>query len=371
MKRVLKTVLKVLMYTLLFVVLFVVVAMLYVNIHPTFGASPNAESLEKMQRSKHYFDGKFKNLVPTSTMTSSDETNDSILDFFFPPEEKNPDRPLPSLKLDKSNITDETFTWLGHASVLMKTGGLTILTDPVYNGASPLPFGLKPFPLDNPFELSDLPSIDVIVISHDHYDHLEYEGITDFASDVGQFIVPLGVKAHVVKWGVDEDKIQELDWYERTTYQGVEFTFVPSRHFSGRGLSDGNSTLWGGWAIKSSTTNVFFSGDSGYFDEFKQIGETYGPFDIGFIDSGAYNEAWATVHMMPEQSVQASIDIQARVYLPIGWSRNDLAPHYWDEPIIRATKAAEMRDVLIATPLIGQTFTLTQIPQSKWWEGMR
>ena len=211
----------------------------------------------------------------------------------------------------------------------------------------------------------------MIVISHDHYDHLEYEGIKDFSVSVGQFFVPLGVKAHVVKWGVDENRIKEMDWYESTSYNGVDFTLVPSRHFSGRGITDSDATLWGGWVVKSADISAYFSGDSGYFEEFKQIGERYGPFDIGFIDSGAYNEAWAYVHMMPRQSVQASIDLQASVYLPIGWSRYDLAPHYWDDPIIRATKEAERREVVITTPLIGQTFTLDELPQNKWWEALR
>ncbi len=145
---------------------------------------------------------------------------------------------------------------------------------------------------------------------------------------------------------------------------------VPSRHFSGRGITNSRSTLWGGWVIKSTTHNVYFSGDSVYFNEFKKTGKKFGPFDIAFIDIGAYNEGWASVHMWPKQSVQASIDLKSKVYLPIGWARFDLALRYWDDPIIRATKAAEDRNVTIATPMIGQTFTLEKLPQTKWWEAM-
>lgn len=372
-KSVLKKALKVLMYTFLTLAFLTGIIALYVNLHPTFGDSPNEETLVKMKASKHYHNGTFYNLVPTSMMTSSSEETDysSITDYFFPPEDKNPVVPLPSKKIDATKIKDGTITWLGHASVMVKTAGLTIVTDPVYNNASPISIGGKPFELENSFHLEDLPKVNVIVISHDHYDHLEYEGIEGYASQVDQFFVPLGVKAHIVKWGVNENKILEMDWYETTTYRGVNFTLVPSRHFSGRGITNGYSTLWGGWVFKSDTHNVFFSGDSGYFDEFKNIGNKYGPFDIAFIDSGAYDESWATVHMMPEQSVQASIDVKANVYLPIGWSRYDLAPHYWDDPIIRATKESEKRNVAIATPLIGQTFTLDNIPQDKWWEALR
>ncbi len=331
-KKVIRKILKVIMYIFAALIFLVVCTLLYVNIHPTFGDSPNEESMKKIEKSKHYHDGKFHNLVPTSLITSEEGADYSISDFFFPPDDKNPLKPLPSEKLDTNKVKDGTFTWMGHASILMKTNGMTILTDPVYHNASPVVIGGKPFELEHPFDLKDLPKINVIVISHDHYDHLEYEGIQEFASKVDQFFVPLGVKAHVMKWGVAKNKIVEMDWYESTTYKGVEFTLVPSRHFSGRGITNGHSTLWGGWIFKSDRRNIYFSGDSGYFDEFEKIGEKYGPFDISFIDSGAYDEAWATVHMWPKQSVQASIDLKSAVYLPIGWSRFDLAPHYWDDP---------------------------------------
>ncbi|MEL6560278.1 MAG: MBL fold metallo-hydrolase [Bacteroidota bacterium] len=371
-KSFLKKVLKVIKYSFLALAVLILIGVVYINVHPTFGASPDEESLKKMEDSKYYRDGKFHNLVPTTLMTTprDGDSDFSILEFFFPPEGKNPTKPLPSKKIESAKIKGGTFTWLGHASMLMKTGGLTILTDPVFERASPLPVGVSPFATDHPFVEEDLPKINVIVISHDHYDHLEYNRIKSFAQKVDQFFVPLGVKAHVMKWGVDGNKIVEMDWYESTTYEGVRFTLVPSRHFSGRGVLDGSSTLWGGWIFKTEAQNIYFSGDSGYFDEFKEIGKNYGPFDIAFIDSGAYHETWATVHMMPEQSVQANIDLQSKVYLPIGWSKFDLAPHVWDDPIIRASAEAEKRQVMITTPLIGETFTLDKLPQSKWWEGL-
>ena len=370
-KSVMRKILKVIMYAFAGLICLVIISVLYLYIHPTFGDRPDEESMKKIESSKYYRDGKFHNLVPTPMMTAGEDESYSILDFFFPPDDKNPDKSLPSAKLDTTQIKNGTFTWMGHASVLTKTAGITILTDPVYHGASPLPVGLKPFELQHPFDLEDLPKINVIVISHDHYDHLEYEGIKEFAGKVDQFFVPLGVRAHVMKWGVDSNKIVEMDWYESTTYKGVEFTLVPSRHFSGRGVSDGHSTLWGGWIFKSDSLSVYFSGDSGYFDEFKDIGTYFGPFDISFIDTGAYDEAWANVHMFPAQSVQASIDLKSKAYLPIGWARFDLAPHYWDDPIIRAVKEADRQNVTIATPLIGQTFTLDELPQEHWWETMR
>ncbi len=367
---ILKKSLKGILYTFLVLVLLVVSVLLFTNIHPTFGDSPNDESLTKIKNSIHFQNGKFQNLVTTSIMTPS-EDDYSITEFLFSPEGKNPEVPLPSVKLNIDNIKNETFTWLGHASVLMKTSNLTILTDPVFHRASPIFIGGEPFSLENPLMLEDLPKIDAIAISHDHYDHLEYQGIKQLANKVDKFFVPLGVKAHVMKWGVNQENITELDWYESAIYKGVEFTLVPARHYSGRGITNGYSTLWGGWVFKSDSQNVFFSGDSGYFDEFKEIGNRYGPFDISFIDAGAYNQSWAHVHMMPEESVQASIDVNSKTYLPIGWARFDLAPHFWDAPIIRATKEAERLGVNITTPLIGQTFSIDNAPKTKWWEPLR
>lgn len=369
--KIIKYTKKTLLWTLTPVLILVVFVALFINLHPTFGDGPNAESLTKISRSKHYHDGHFHNLVKTDLMTESDEESHSIMDYFFPPEDKNPGKPLPSKKLENATIKNGTYTWLGHASILMKTNDLIILTDPVFNRATPLPFGGKPFPIEHPIYIEHLPKVDVVLISHDHYDHLDYKGIKNFAQSVDMFFVPLGVKAHIMKWGVSEDKIVEMDWYENSRYKNTEFTLVPARHFSGRGITDQSSTLWGGWVIKSDSQNVYFSGDSGYFKEFQKIGEKYGPFDIAFIDTGAYNQAWAKVHMMPEESVQASIDLNANVYFPIGWSKFDLAPHMWDDPIIRAVKEATKKNVIIATPLIGETFSIGQLPQEQWWQGLR
>jgi len=184
-------------------------------------------------------------------------------------------------------------------------------------------------------------------------------------------LVPLGNKAHLLKWGVTDDKIEEFDWYDNFSYENIDFTFTPTRHFSGRALRDRFATLWGGWIIKSESNNFYISGDGGYFDEFKKIGEKYGPFDIVFIENGAYNPRWKNIHLFPEQGVQASLDVQAKVALPIHWGKFSLSTHSWSEPIERFVKEAEARNLTIATPLIGQTFIIDgDIPSEYWWENL-
>jgi len=192
--------------------------------------------------------------------------------------------------------------------------------------------------------------------------------IKDLNQRTKKFLVPLGIKAHLTRWGVSSEKITELDWYENVSYQDVEFTLTPSRHFSGRNVHNAFSTLWGSWVVKSEAARLFFSGDSGYFDEFKKIGQKYGPFDIAFIENGAYNTNWSQVHMLPEQSVQASIDLRAKVFFPMHWGKFDLSVHHWKEPIERATKAAQEKGVNIATPMVGEVFTTTKYSSETWWE---
>jgi len=366
--KIIKRLSKMILYTL---VTLVIAITLFLNFTPTFGDSSKGDSLNKIQNSKNFNGKKFVNLYPTRLgLNRTKEDNHSILDFFFQNKKnKNPQTPLPSLKLNK-HLLDNSITWLGHSTVLIKTNNITIITDPVFNRASPLPFGMSGFKVQNPTKIEDLPKIDVVVISHDHYDHLDYSAIKKLAPDVNIFFVPLGVKAHLLRWGVDENKIIEKDWYENSTYKNVNFTFAPTRHFSGRGLRNRDSTMWGSWIIKSKSQNIYIGGDGGYSNEFKKIGDNYGPFDIAFIENGAYNSAGVDIHMMPEQGVQASIDLRAKVVLPIHWAKFDLSLHPWIEPINRFTKEAKIKNVTVTTPLIAETFTLNKIPQSRWWENL-
>jgi len=356
----------------LFLILFVSVCGWF-YLAPAFGASPAGESLARMLASSNSNGRHFVNLVPTVRNTrEKGDAFDLIKEFFSPPADKNPQRPLPAQKFDRVQLTNGKFAWLGHSTVLFKTTDRTVLTDPVFHRASPFPVFGHPFEMTQTPVIPDLPSIDVVLISHDHYDHLDHLAVAKINSMTTRFLVPLGIGSHLQRWGVPVEKITELDWYETELIDGVAYTLTPSRHYSGRGISDDKLTLWGSWAVKSDELNVWFSGDGGYFSEFKKIGENYGPFDIAFIENGAYNPGWAQIHMMPEQSVQASIDVQAEVFFPVHWGKFDLATHQWDEPIKRATAEAAKLGVTMYTPVVGQVFSVTDNKSDDvtrpWWE---
>tara|TARA_B110000093_G_scaffold3278_1_gene3236 strand:+ start:367 stop:1512 length:1146 start_codon:yes stop_codon:yes gene_type:complete len=379
--EILFTVLNVIKYLIYILVIFTILIFIFLNVSPVFGASPDKNSKKIIENSENFIEGKFRNIKTTYTNFRTSEKKATLMDWFSPPKDKNPLNPLPTIKFIGKDLAEGKFVWLGHSTVLMKTEGLVVMTDPVFNRASPLPsfnsksksnfFNGKPFIFENPVVIDDLPKVDVVIISHDHYDHLDSKAIKDLSNQVDQFFVPLGVGAHLERWGVNKNRITEYDWYDSKDYKNIKFTFAPSLHFSGRGVTNGNSTLWGSWMIKSKTLSAYFSGDGGYSETFKKLGNEYGPFDIAFIENGAYNVDWSNVHMFPDEAVQASIDLKAEVLFPIHWSKFDLSVHPWDEPIIRITKEAEKKNVNIATPMIGEVFELSSIPKKPWWEKLR
>ena len=334
---------------------------------------PNSRKL--IESSKNFVAGKFVNLKSdyknVTSRSGSPDKSATLMDWIFPIKDKNPTGPLPTAQFESDYLTEDTFVWLGHSTLLMNTGGLIVITDPVFNRASPVPIFGKPFAYENPINIDDLPKVNVVIISHDHYDHLDSKAIKDLSNKVDHFFVPLGVKAHLKRWGVDASKVSELDWHDSEDYKNVRFTLTPAQHFSGRSLINGNSTLWGSWIVSSETLKAYFSGDGGYSETFKQIGDQYGPFDVAFIENGAYNKAWSKVHMFPHETAQASIDLKAKVLFPIHWSKFDLSIHAWDEPIIRITEEADKRGISIATPMIGEVFELTNLPDTRWWEELR
>ena len=258
---------------------------------------------------------------------------------------------------------------LGHSTLLLKLKGKYWLTDPVYaERASPFQWaGPKRFHAP-PISLDELPPLEAVILSHNHYDHLDQKTVVQLAAKTEQFLAPLGVGDLLVKWGVPASKVQQLDWWQDTWLAGIRFVATPSQHFSGRGLFDHNQTLWASWVIIIDDVRIFFSGDSGYFDGFKQIGEQFGPFDLTLMETGAYNVDWPHVHMQPEHSLQAHLDLNGRWLLPIHNGTFDLAFHAWSEPFDRIVGLAEQRDVLITTPQMGEAFNLlTPHPGHAWW----
>ncbi len=313
--------------------------------------------------------GKYKNLHSIKMTISLDKLKKMGKDFI---KKKNATPPfkLPRMKIDKEKFkSTNTLIWLGHSTILGNIDGVSFIVDPMLtNRASPLKcVGPKRFDgTISPFE--QLPDIDVILITHNHYDHLDKKSILHLKDKVKSIYTPLDNKKILTKWGVAEYMVKEFDWFEDINFNNVQFSFCPTQHFSSRGLTDRDKCLWGSWAIMGSK-KVYVSGDSGYNEHFKLIGDKYGEFDLACIECGAYNENWSEVHMLPEQSVQASVDIKAKLMLPMHWAGFDLSTHPWDEPITRAIKKAKELKVKTTTPMIGQVLDLgNPIVNVKWWE---
>lgn len=329
---------------------------------------------EPITGSANYRDGKFYNTAPREAPSFGKMME--ILERWFTEEKVDPEptKALPLLKVTREQLdalsNDQLhLVKLGHSSMLLKMYGEYWLVDPVFSDrASPFSFiGPKRFQ-PTPISLNDLPPIAKVLISHNHYDHLDKAAITALASKVDQFLVPQGVEGDVQKWGVDRDKIQRFGWWQELQTDNALLAFTPTQHFSGRGLNDGNKTLWGSWVIKTANESLYFSGDSGYFDGFKAIGEKYGPFDLTLLENGAYNKDWADIHMLPEEAVQAHIDLRGVKLLPVHNSTFDLSFHPWYEPLDRVAAEAKKQGVELITPLVGEIFTLKQADIGRrWW----
>lgn len=341
----------------------------FLNLHPVFGGKPDEKSLARIKASKAFDGEKFTNLEPTILQTGDNMPSiwEWGLSMLNPPKGKNPSKPLPSVKFQADELVENSFAWLGHSSVIFRLKGKNIITDPVFYKASPIPFTGKPFKYENTPEISQLPFIDAVIISHDHYDHLDYRTVKEMDEKVGRYFVPLGVRAHLLRWGVEDSKIIELDIDESVKFDEIELILTTSRHFSGRGFDTRYSTLWGAWIIKTPEISILFGGDSGYGKHYEKLGELYGKFDIAMLENGAYDDNWNQIHMMPEQAATAASELNASALLPIHWAKFDLAYHNWDEPIKRLLKASEKSNFTLITPKIGEIFTLRNLPQDMWW----
>ncbi len=344
---------------------------------PQLGAPAKGGRLERMKIQSNYKYPVFLNTVETK-MEMPKGTMGKVLRHYFLEDksDKNPQTRLKVHAFDKQSfesIPEDSiaFVWFGHSTILVKVNGVTLLADPVIVGkrASMFSFmGPKQFDYTTSLQIDDLPKIDAVILSHDHYDHLDYPTIKTLKDRVERFFLPLGVGAHFEHWGVSPDKITELNWWEKVTLDGLELVFTPTRHFSGRGLRDRFHTLWGSWVIIGSNKRLYFSGDSGYFPGFQEIGEKYGPFDLTFMECGAYNEGWSEIHMFPEETAQAHLDLKGKLLLPIHWGKFDLSLHPWKESVNRLSRKAKEENIRLFTPEIGQMVSFQDSTElDEWW----
>ncbi len=340
----------------------------FFRFYPPFGGKT---PLAKKQKSKNFMDGKFVNQIPTPMELDFKDSLSLLRGQFKRHPARKPAKTITPEKLDTAVVKQEQITWFGHSAFLLQMNGKNLLLDPMF-GRSPSPIpvlGPQRFSKDLPAMPKDLPHIDAVVISHDHYDHLDYGSIKKIANKVDMFFVPLGLKAHLKRWGVKETQITEMDWWDETEFEGFTFVCTPSRHFSGRTLTDRSTTLWASWVISTDKTKIFFSGDSGYGPHFKQVGDKYGPFDLTLLECGQYDPHWSTIHMFPEQTAQAHQDLRGKRMIPMHWGAFVLSLHDWSEPVKRVLAAGAKDKAIIMTPKIGETvaFKAKNYPTEHWW----
>jgi len=357
------------------------------DLRTQFGAKPNEEDLAHYRQSPNWRDGRFHNLEPTSLAGNIRDLPRMIYKQLTGQKSRIPERPLPLVPFDltawagKDPGRETKLAWFGHSAVLLRMNNKTLLIDPMLGpDASPIaPIATKRFS-ENTIELIEqLPEIDLVLISHDHYDHLDLESIRRLRSKVHRFAVALGVKRHLVKWGIEPERVTEFDWWDAHRLQPVggvddsediQITFTPTRHFSGRGLSDRQQSLWGGWVFDCGHEKIWFSGDGGYGNHFAEIGRRLGPFDFALMECGQYNVEWPTVHLFPHESVQAAFDAGARKVMPVHCAGFCLSyQHNWFQPLEAFQQVAAERQLPYLLPPLGAAFSPADCLQRPWWLG--
>ncbi|MFC3356969.1 MBL fold metallo-hydrolase [Sphingobacterium zeae] len=345
---------------------------LYIMMHPQFGKRPSGERLQRIQLSKQFKNGKFRNTSPTPML--SQPWTVALYDYLFKrSKETSPQYNIPTVHVDWKKLLEQSngLVWFGHSSYLLHVDGKNILVDPVFSGsASPIPGSVKAFKGTDVSTVSDLPAIDFLFISHDHYDHMDYKTLKALQPRVGKVIVGLGVGAHLEYWGYRPEQIIERDWWDEVDLgDGFQATVAPARHFSGRGIFTAN-TLWASYALQTPTKKLYLGGDSGYDSHFKEIGNQLGPFDLAILENGQYDLSWKHIHMMPEEVVQAAHDLKASVLFPVHSAKFVLANHAWYEPLERISIEATKQQLSLLTPMIGQVISIdqAQAAPSYWWK---
>ncbi|MEO6444861.1 MAG: MBL fold metallo-hydrolase [Gemmatimonadaceae bacterium] len=351
----------------------------YTLSRPQFGGTPRGDRLARMRANPQYRDGAFTNRIPVASSTMA-EMWSMFTESLVGDEVRTPPGAIPVVVVRRDALSPVHASprlrafWIGHASVFIEIDGVRMLVDPVFSDVvSPVPIGPRRFH-PPPIALADLPPIDGVLITHDHCDHLDMATVQTLARGGTTFFVPIGVGAPLERWGVPDAQVREMEWWQERYIRGVRIVSMPSRHYSGRGLANRNSTLWSAWSVMGARHRFYVIGDTGYSRQFREAGDRFGPFDLSFIKIGAYGPgaAWLGIHMSAEDAVRAHTELKARRMFPVHWGTFNLGLHDWDEPVKRAVVAARESGVDLLTPRVGEMVDAdTACASTAWWEGVR
>lgn len=357
-----------------FLVLLILIMGIYFFLSlPKFGNLPKGEHLERIKNSENYRSGAFQNLSPTPDLTEGASYTSVMKEFLFGKKERmKPKFKIPSEKTDLHGLDrkEDVLVWFGHSSYFLQLDGMRILVDPVFSGsASPIPFGTRAFRGSDVYSPDDIPKIDFLMITHDHWDHLDYATIIALKPKIDKIVCGLGIGSHFLHWGFSLDQILEKDWNESLQFDSdFKVHVLPARHFSGRGLAR-NKVLWVSFLLETTMTKIYLGGDSGYDSHFKRIGEKFGPIDLAILDNGQYDKSWRYVHMLPDEILLAAQDLNTARVLPVHSGKFVLANHSWDEPLEKIVQNNAEVGLSLITPKIGEKVRLQDLGQefSAWW----
>ena len=366
--RILKKVMISILSILVFLAVFILAVILFLNFWPAVGKLPTKSmQADYAHRTQYFVDGCFTNQEPSPVVTTESEVKSKRM---------KPKGDIPVVK--SASIPDGEkgklyVTWLGHSSVLVQMNGKNILIDPVFcDHSSPVGFaGPKRFS-ELPIEPENLPHLDAVLISHDHYDHLDYKTLREINDKVDRYIVPLGVESYLIGWGIESEKITNMAWYEETALDDIRIAATPSKHYTGRNPLKRNASWWCGFYLADDSHKLYYSGDGGYCDNFKEIKEKLGEPDLALMECGQYGKGWPWIHMFPEQTVQAVNDLGAKWFIPVHWGAYCICYNSWDDSVIRSLEESEKAGVNEATPKIGERVDFDDIASynEHWWEGI-
>lgn len=360
---------------LIVVVAIVVAAAAYMN-HPKFGRSPEGERLERIRKSPGYRDGAFRNRHPAPQIASGKSRLRVMMDFLFEKRERNrPEGALPVVRTDLKKLgrEEELLVWFGHSSYFIQSAGKRFLVDPVFEEAAPVSFVNKPFAGTDIYKAGDLPDPDYLVITHDHWDHLDYRTVIALRERTGKVICPLGVGAHFERWGFRKEQLVELDWNEQAGLDaGFTVYCLPAHHFSGRGF-ESNRTLWASFMLQTPRKTIYLGGDGGYDSRFTEIARQFPVIDVAILENGQYDADWRYIHLMPEELVKAVEELRPRKLFTGHNGKYALAKHPWDEPLDKIAEAARTHGFNLVMPVIGEVVRLDEVcgPVNRWWDGIR